>query len=73
MQRDEMRGEVIEIRERLFLASALCRALADLAIAAPKPLGDQLEALARFARTAVDESIEVATAVVSSPVSAVAA
>lgn len=75
MQREQIRGEIIEMQEKLFVASALCAALADLALSAPRPLADRLETLARFARTAVDESLTVASVVIAdtAPTSAVAA
>lgn len=57
-----LKGDVIELREKLFIASALCSALADLALRYPGPICDQMEALARTAMLAMNGGIELANA-----------
>jgi hypothetical protein len=57
-----MTGDVIELREKLFLGAALCSALADLALRCPAPLCDQMESLARMAQTAMAGGIDIANA-----------
>jgi hypothetical protein len=59
MTPDEITSEVLEMREKLFVASAMCAAIAEIALKAPRPLADELETLARTARAAIDESLTI--------------
>jgi len=55
-----LRGDVIEIREKLFVAGALCAAMAEIALRCPSPLAEQLETLARTAQLALASGIDTA-------------
>lgn len=67
------RGEVIEMRSRMWLASALCAALANLALTVPEPLASRMEELARTAETELAETIRRADAVLAPASSSAAA
>lgn len=57
---DRVRGELIEMRSKLWVASALSSALASLAVAAPEPLAHRLEEIARAVERELSEAISSA-------------
>lgn len=69
----EIRVEVLEMRSRMWVASALLAALANLALNAPDPLASRIEELARTAERELSESLKSADALLASPAIAVAA
>jgi hypothetical protein len=66
-------GEVVEMRSRMWIASALVGAIASLALSAPGPLASRLEELARAADVELAAAIEAADEALASDPSSVAA
>lgn len=61
------RGELIEMRSKMWVAAALCSALATLALNAQSPLSDRLEEIARAVERELSEAIASADIALAAP------